>query len=491
MRNGTSALLKGTAAVLVGTVGATLIGLVRNKLLAVYVGSAGVGTLSVLVGVGQGAVAAVGILSGAGLVKYVSEYRAAGEEGLVRRVVESAMLLQVAIGLAAASAGVAAVGVLAGWLDLRGEFPLWYLAAVLGIAPIGLVTALQLAVLKGYKAMGALALVNVLSAALTVAMLFPMVRRFGTAGAVANLVIEGVVLVVVGGFFLRRAVPGVRLFALRPPDFGLLRGVVALGGVAQLSAVAVTWSTLYPRVEIARVSGLEAAGIYQAGLALLSYAMVIRSSLATYFFSEISERAALDDTNERINGTVRVSLLLTTPAVCLLLLFLPVVIRLLLSPEFLPVTTIALPLFLAVWVSSQGAFVGQALLGQGKVKESLLVELSWCGIFLGLNAVLIARWGLMGAAMAYTGSFMIGYPITVALAWRSIGYRPKLANVGLALSALALIVLSGSVEPVWLRWAMVPAVFLWFTISLGASARRTLIAAAVRRAPGLMGASRR
>lgn len=467
-RRGTFSLVRGTAAVLAGTVGATLLGIVRIKLLALYTGSAGVGTLSVLMSLNQALIAVLGLLSGVGLVKYVSEYRAAGDLTRVRRLVESALTLQLIGALVIVLAGLIGIRPLVRTVAAGADFPVWYAAVVLLSVPLGLLTSLQLAVLKGYKAMGALGLVNVISAAISVAILVPLVRYWGVGGAVVSLAFDGLILCGVGYVFLRRTIRelGLRLFRMGRPDWPLVRNLLALGAAAQISAIAVSWSALYPRSFLIRAEGVDAVGLYQAGISLVGYAMVIRSSIATYFFSEISERGSGDRISDTINDTTRVALVLTTPAICILLVFLPQVIRILLTEEFLPVTGIALILLVTVWVSSQGAFMGQALMGQGKIKESVAVELSWCAIFLVLNAIMISRWGLRGAAMAYTGSFLLGFPITMAIAWRTLDYRPEWRNGVIAVTGLALIVASGIATSAAAQAAVLAATLPWAVFCL-------------------------
>lgn len=465
-----------------GFAATAIIGLARNKALAMTVGTSGFGALALLVSLLGSLAAIVGWLSGAGLIRDVAQRRATGEDE-EQRVVRSIMSLQLAASLMAAAAFLGATRVFSSALDFDAEAPSWFLWVPAFALPLHTFSGLQSAVLKGHKRLGTLAQISAVGAAVSLLLLIPLVFRWGVNGAAIHVFGEALVMSVTSHLITHRALPSARWSPTLDVDWPAVRRVGGFSAVVQLSAVGVSLAMLLGRARVVHVSGLSAAGLYQAGLALVTYGMIIRNAISTYAFAHFAERRANESTVRDLNATIRISLLLTTPVIGAMLLFAPALVRVLLSPEFLPVTDLALPLLLVVWISSQSALINQTLLAQGYVMRSVMLEICWALVFTTLVFPLTRRFLLAGAVGAYTASYALIWPAAIWTAHRSIGYRTTRTNIVLALTSFALLVAADSAAAWGLAGTLAvgTALMCWFVAGLSLNERQDVWSAARRR----------
>jgi enterobacterial common antigen flippase len=195
------------------------------------------------------------------------------------------------------------------------------------------------------------------------------------------------------------------------------------------------------RIFVLRETGLEGAGFYQAGWTLGGlYVGFILQAMATDFYPRLV--AHINDhrsSNRLVNEQARVSLLLAGPGVIATLVLAPPLTTLLYSASFAnaievlrwicigtALRVITWPMgYLIVAKNRQGIFIG--------------AELAWTIVNVGLSWLLVSRYGVAGAGMAFFGSYvfhaLLVYPIVrrmTGFSWTRDSARGALLFVGLA-----------------------------------------------------------
>ncbi len=148
-------------------------------------------------------------------------------------------------------------------------------------------------------------------------------------------------------------------------------------------------------------------GLYQAGMSITSQSVgLVFTAMSIDFFPRL---AAISDDNFKIKKMVNqqgeITLLLATPVLILLALTAPLLIRILLSSEFMPITTFIRVLALGMAFKASSYSIGAISFAKGDKKTFFLLE----GCYTNISTLLfniVGYWlgGLIG--LAYSFLFM-------------------------------------------------------------------------------------
>jgi len=250
-----------------------------------------------------------------------------------------------------------------------------------------------------------------------------------------------------------RALPGVR-WTLRVP-WRLPRALVSFGGWIAVSNVISPILVYLDRFVLGAVLGLGAVGFYTPAYELTARLLIVPGSLLTAMFPMVSAASTNDETERarlaRIFAlSVRNLLLLLAPAVVLVSVFAPDVLRLWLGYEFANRSATALRI-LAVGVLINGLSHVPCgyLQGSGRPDIPAKFHVLELVIHLPLTWLLVRAFGITGAALAWTirvsldGVLLFAASdrvlgMSLAHAFRNRGKRAVIALLGLVTAALAI-----------------------------------------------------
>jgi O-antigen/teichoic acid export membrane protein len=252
---------------------------------------------------------------------------------------------------------------------------------------------------------------------------------------------------------VRRALPGVRWKL--PLKWRLPRPLVSFGGWIAVSNVVSPVLVYLDRFVLGAALGLGAVGLYTPAYEVTARLLIVPGSLLTAMFPMVSaasngngrERAGL----ARIFAlSIRNLLLLLAPAVVLLAVFAPEVLRLWLGVEFATRSAAALRILaVGVMIVSLSHVPCGYLQASGRPDIPAKFHLLELAIHVPLTWLLVRTWGITGAALAWTtrvtidatllfgaSNRVLGMSVTDAFHFR--GKRVLTALLGLSVATLGL-----------------------------------------------------
>ena len=409
-----------------------LIGLVRNKFVALLLGPGGMGLVSLFNTTVQLISQATHLGISFSAVRHISEYYDAENTEKVAhyvKVVRGWCLLTALVGmLVCIVLGPFLSSATFSWGDHTLHFVL--LAPAIGMIAI---TGGETAILKGQRKLGALALVQIVAALASLVISIPIYYFFWQAGIVPVIVLMAFVTMCATLWF------SLRLF---PLQFGGTYGIlgegmemVRLGVAYTLAAVIGTASEMLIRSYLNVVGDLDVLGLYNAGYMLtITYAGMVFSAMETDYYPRLSAvQHDIRATNETVNRQMEVSLLLVSPMLAALIIALPVVVPLLFSQEFLPVVGMAQVAALAMYMKVLTLPVAYITLARGYSLSYLFLETSYFVAFVILIFFGYRYWGLFGTGVAITLAHVFEFLLVNAYAYKKYGYRSSATVYGYAI----------------------------------------------------------
>lgn len=240
------------------------------------------------------------------------------------------------------------------------------------------------------------------AAILSLALFFPMVYLWGIHGAIIHIWVNVFILLLFFLYYVKKMVDYKDVFIFRFDRTVFVKifkeGMVNLGCAAMANLVA-----LLIRNNIIHRSGEIENGIYQIVISVTAYyTPFITNPLWASYFPLLSAKGVTEETQRIIKSTL-VYTMLACSAVCGIVLTIPeLLIRIMASPQFLKAKQFfSLQMAGDIWYFIFFIF-GIYLLSQRKVKQYLVMWVSYLVLQYIIAEILINRIGVNGAPIAYS-----------------------------------------------------------------------------------------
>ncbi len=456
---------------------AILINMVRVKVLALLVGTAGMG----VAGLYLSAIDVLCIASGMGIAVSGVRYIAAAKDEHERTLTIAAVRkLAAFLGIIGSAVGL----VLSPWfaeITFGAELEPYH---VTGMAIVSLAVLLrntstgQIAVLQGLRKVGEMASAKVLGALFGAVLGILVVWKFGVPGIPAYL------LSVAGGALL-----GSWLFARRHDPAGTAsdragvwrqsKRVLATGSAAMGGALVTTFGAYLIRLIVQRSIDISAVGIYQATWVVCSlYVGVVLDAMGADFFPRLSSVQTDDEAGRRvINEQMEVGVLLAFPGVLFLVVAAPWVLEILYAADFRAGATLMRWQLLGVALRAISWPLGYLVLSRAMNWTFLITQVVFNATYLAAAWVGVGRWGLEAVGAAFTGAYFVLLAVQWGIARHAIGFRSSRAvRWTIGCSVITLVGVLAAFETVRAPWAYglgVAALVAYATWALRRLLRRT------------------
>jgi O-antigen/teichoic acid export membrane protein len=435
---------------------AIVVGLVRNKIIAVLLGTDGMGLQSLF----NSTIKLVSDSTNMGIsmsaVKYLSSELSSGDDDKINgavKVIRSWSFLAALIGFFVC---IVLSPLLNKWTFSWGDHTLHFIL----LSPVVAMTAItagETAILKGSRQLRHLASISVSCIIGTLILTVPLYYYFGEAGIVPALCIAALLQMVMTTLYSWRRFP--LRFSFKRSLLSKGKSMIILGWAFVIAGILGSGADFIIRSVINNRGSLGEVGIFNSAYMLvMTYGGMVFAAMETDYFPRLSGiKRCGSEFNNMVNRQMEVNILIVSPMLALLFTFLPVLIPLLFSREFTPVTPLAQVLVIAIYLRALRLPMSYITLARGEAPSYLLME----GIFDVVEVITVIfaylTWGLQATGFAIVATAVIDFFVLFIYMHHRYGYRISASvikysgaqySIGLALYALTLITHS------WLYWVV-------------------------------------
>ncbi len=425
-----SALIGGSSVVNVA------LGVVRTKVLALLIGTGGMG----LFGAFSSATALVSGIAGMGInisgVRHIAEAVGSNDQ---LRIARTARVLR-RTSLVLGTLGMLVFLILCRPISIA-TFGTPAYAAGLGLLSVTIlfaeVTAGQTALIQGLRRIGDLAALSIWGAVLGTVFSIPIIFLWREKGIVPFLVTVSALAIATSWWYARR----IKVEKVPLPLHAVwneARTLLVMGGVFMTTGLMTTAVAYLTRVMVIRQLGLESAGLYQAAYTLSGvYVGFILGAMGADYYPRLTAVAGDNvEVNRLVNEQAEAALLLAVPGILGTLTFAPWVIHLLYSAQFAPAGEILRWQLLGILGRIITWPVGFVLLAKGNARLFFCTELACNLVHLSLIWYGMKWFGLSGLGMAFFGLYVFAVPMTLIVVQRLSGFHWSQSNFRLGIGAI-------------------------------------------------------
>lgn len=401
-----------------------LIGILRGKFVAILLGPAGLGVSSLL----NSTINIINQATNLGLgLGGVRELSVVGKQGDIRRLAVVARVLRRLVFWTGVLGAMVSIGGARWWSKLTfGDYGYTWAFVILGA--MSFFTALatgETTLLQGTRRLKALARTSLIGSVVGLLIGVPLYWMWGTAGIAPAMVLGALTAYVSNRYFTRKIeLPVVEVAddqARQCARTMILLGVT-LTGTTVLGTLTVYFINWFIRFN----GGLADVGFYQAATSITTqYSGMIFSAMAVDYFPRLA--AVSDDAaavRRAVNQQGEMVLLIVAPIIVAVLAFAPLVIRVLLSEEFMSIVPVVRWMSMALFFKSASYALGYIAFAKGDKKLFFWLEGVWGNVLnVGLSAWCYMLWGINGLGVAMLAAFAIYMIVISVVARRRYGFR--------------------------------------------------------------------
>lgn len=376
-----------------------LVSLVRNKFVALFLGPAGMGLVSLL----NTAMSFISQTTNLGIatsaVRHVSELYDNGDEKQLAHYIKVVRAWCVV----AALLGMTLCFMSAPLLDLLsfswGNHTLHYFLLAPAVSMIA-VTGGETAILKATQRLSSLAILQTWTMVASLLISLPLYYFYGESAIVPVMTLMALATMLLTISYSYHYYP------LRVKGMWSVLGegipMVKLGLAFIMAGVVGSASEMLIRFILNVHGSLEDVGFYNAAYMMtVTYAGMVFSAIDSDFFPRLSAvNQDVQASNEVVNRQLEMSLLMVAPMLVAFIIGLPLLIPLLFSNEFLPIVAMTQLSAMAMYMKVLTLPVAYLTLARGRSKAYLILETSYFVFFVLVSWVCYEHRGLYGMVVA-------------------------------------------------------------------------------------------
>ncbi len=399
-----------------------LIGLIRNKLVAVLLGPFGMGIVALYTSTINFIVNTSNLGIHASAVKELSQAFETGDTSLLHHKIHVLRHWTCITSLLGMMAFACLSPLLSRWTFATYNYTIQFIC----LAPVVALTIIALgetAILKATRLLRQLAIVSVCGAVGVLAVSVPIYWIYGCDGIVASLVLMAVVqALTVTTYSLRRYPLGL---AISKACVHEGRAFLGLGIAFVVSGIMGSGVEMAIRAYLSNAADIATVGLYNAVYAMVfTYAGIVFTAMDTDYFPRLSGISSNGSVlNDAVNRQIGATMAIVSPLAVLFILCMPVLLPLLYSGKFataLPMLQVA-----ALSMYCRGVYlpIEYVALSRGDSKTFIAVEV-FSGVLLVSFVVLgFEMLGLKGMGIGITAAYFVEMFFAWAVCRMRYGYR--------------------------------------------------------------------
>lgn len=389
-------------------------GFIMVKVIALYSGPTGLAMIGQFQNLIQTAQSFSGSLIQQGVVKYVAEYRDDIERK--SRILSSATVLCVSISIVSGMVLLLLRAYIADYLNLAAyESILTFFACTLILLSLNI---FLYSVLNGEREIAKYNLCNIANSIFGLVAMTYLIARYNLYGGLLALVMSQSVIF----FFTLIAVTKSKWFKLRDFMQGIDRD--SLYKLSKYALMAMVSSLVLPiaqmiiRHYIENHLSWQDAGLWQGMMRISdAYLLIITTTLGIYYLPKLAELQTTHDLKKEILTGYKIILPIIIMLASGVFLFRYYIVRLLFSPQFLPMMALFKYQLLGDILKIGSWLLAYLMLAKAMTKSYILTELFFSFSYVVLTIMCVHHFGLVGATLAFAINYGL-YWICVAFITR-------------------------------------------------------------------------
>ena len=400
-----------------------LISIVRSKIVAILIGTTGVG----IVGLFTSGTSLIQSITQLGLsqsaVRDVSEAHASGDQARVNRVVTVLRKLVWFTGLLGMLCVIAFSPILSKTSFGNGDYALSFvfLSVILLFHQL---SGGQNVILQGTRRLKYLARASVWGSLLGLVICVPLYYWLGVKGIVPNLILGAFTAMLLSWYYSRKVPyePVKVTFKELIQEGGQM---LKMGIAMSVSGVLVALSAYILRSFINRQGGIDEVGLFQAGFAIMTtYVGLVFSAMGTDYYPRLS---AVNKDNEKcrviMNQQGEVGILILAPLILACIVYVPWIVRILYSERFLGANDYI------IWAASGMLFkmaswaISFIFIAKGESKLFMINETAVNIYSLGFQVLGYWLLGLKGIGIGYSLTFLCYFIQVYVISYKRYGFH--------------------------------------------------------------------
>ncbi|MDY5388039.1 MAG: oligosaccharide flippase family protein [Muribaculaceae bacterium] len=425
--NSYKSILKGTSILGSVQVFQILVNLIRGKFVAMFLGPEGMGIASLF----NSSANTISRFASMGLnLSFVKEVASRRDEpDKLAQTIRIAKLLAILTAILGALATLLLATPLSIWTfgtpDYAWQYALMAVAIFFMVAGYG-----ECSILQGLHKVKLISITSLAGALSGLLCGVPLYYFFGARGIVPAMIILSVTSYVCYRIGLIKGVPKRKVRLNWKEHMPVAKKMLTTGIILLSSSLINTCCTYLINIFVRVYGDLADVGLFNAANSItMQYVGVVFSAMALDYFPRLTA-VAEDMTRMRsvIDRQLELVAIVATPLSLLLVATAPIVIRILLTSQFLPVTPLMRWLGISILLKAIAYPLGYIAFAKDNRRLFFLLEGVVCNIlYLGLSLLFYRFFGLMGlgyAAVLENGLCIILY---LAVNYRTYGYLPNRA----------------------------------------------------------------
>ncbi|MBQ5751166.1 MAG: O-antigen translocase, partial [Bacteroidaceae bacterium] len=400
-----------------------LCSVIRTKIIAVLLGSVGIG----IIGLYNNAIETITALTGLGIrsssVREISEAHNRENENELSRIVTIVRRWSWFVGLLGAVVLITLSPVLSQYTFGDDEH-IWGFVWLSCTLLFNALASGEQAILQGTKQLKRLARCSVYGSIAALVVSVPLYYFMGVDGIVPSLILYAMATLIVTLLYKDRTVEKSDISMQQTLHQG--RDMVTLGVFMTVSSFITTlFSYIFAAYLNAR-SGEATVGYYQAGFTLMNkYVGLIFTAMAMEYYPRLSgvanDNASL---SQYVGKQVEMMQLMLAPIIAIFIVLHPIMVQLLYTADFFTINGYLLLAIQGISFKAISWSIGFVLLAKGSGKLYFITELLSDTITLALNVVGYHYWGLAGVGASYTIGFILYLIIIYAVCRHNYHIEP-------------------------------------------------------------------
>ena len=384
-----------------------IIAIIRSKVIAVYLGPAGMGIAGLLTSSTGLVKALTNFGLGTSAVRDIASAYESKDQIRIRTTVVVFRRLVWITGILGTVATIVLAPILSEFSFGNEDYTIAFMWLGVTLLLQQLASG-QMVILQGTRKLKLLAKANLLGSIIGLLISVPLYYYKGVEGIVPALIITAVATFLVAWYFARK-VKVESITVTRSETISEGKGMLKMGFMLSISGLITMGASYIVRIYISNTGSLDDVGLYNAGFAIIgTYVGLVFAAMGADYYPRLSGIAYDNEkATSLINQQAEIAILILAPILAIFIIFIYWVILLLYSTKFLAVNGLIQWAALGMYFKAVSWCIGYLFLAKGASKVFFWSEVFSNVYLLAFNLLGYKYFGLTGMGISFLFSYVL------------------------------------------------------------------------------------